>query len=286
MRMSKKILRKKPKPFICRDKHALYEAAVQEVNDDIKFMRRVYNRHNKRPLILLREDFCGTAVLATRWISINPAHRAIGVDIDPEPLDWGLRHHVHAAGKSGHRLKLIRSDVLACHKPKADAICAFNFSYNLFKTREQLRAYFASARKSLNNDGLLFLDAFGGLAAMTTNKDVRSIPDAVDQFGRPIAPFIYEWEHAHFDVLTHDLTCHIHFELNDGTRMDRAFTYHWRLWTLPELREILIEAGFDEVEIYTHGFDDLGESDSQWKMRKHYENEDGWLAYIVGIKKS
>lgn len=27
----------------------------------------------------------------------------------------------------------------------------------------------------------------------------------------------------------------------------RAFRYHWRLWTLPELREMLLAAGFDDV---------------------------------------
>ncbi|HMP89872.1 MAG TPA: class I SAM-dependent methyltransferase [Kiritimatiellia bacterium] len=271
-------------PPICHDKHALYEAAVQEVDDDINFMRRTFKRHRARPLRFLREDFCGTAKLSARWVSMHPEHRAMGVDIDPEPLDWGLRHHVHQAGEAGKRLKLVRADALMCRRPAAEAICAFNFSYFLFKTRENLRAYFASARKSLQKDGMLFMDAFGGLQAMTTNKDVRSIPDARDAFGNPMATFIYEWEHAHFDVLTHNLDCHIHFELNDGTRLDRAFTYNWRLWTLPEVREILFEAGFDRVEIYTHGWDSEGQSDNTWRLRKHYENEDGWLAYIVGIK--
>lgn len=275
---------RRPAPPLCRDKHLLYEAAVQEVDDDIRFMRRIYARHHGRPLAFLREDFCGTAKLAARFVSMNPSHHALGVDIDPEPLDWGLRHHVHRTGEAGLRLKLLRDDVLAVHRPAADAVCAFNFSYFLFRTRESLRAYFTSARRSLKSDGLLFLDAFGGLASMTTTKDTRSIPDGHDPDGHPLPPYIYEWEHAHFDVLTHHLTCHIHFELKDGSRLDRAFTYHWRLWSLPELRELLLEAGFDRVEIYTHGFDDMGESDSRWRQRKHYENEDGWLAYLVAIK--
>jgi SAM-dependent methyltransferase len=270
---------------LTRDRHLLYEAAVQEVNDDIRFMRRVFQKHRTRPLTFLREDFCGTAALAARWVSLNPAHRALGVDIDPEPLDWGLRYHVHRAGPAGRRLKLMRADVLDVHRPAAEAICAFNFSYFLFRTRDELRAYFASARRSLRRDGMLFLDAFGGLAAMTTTKDVRSIPDGRAPDGTPLAPYIYEWEHAHFDVLTHHLTCHIHFELADGSRIDRAFTYPWRLWTLPELRELLLEAGFDDVEIYTHGWDRDGQSDNAWRIRPHYENEDGWLAYLVGIRK-
>lgn len=269
---------------ICRDRHALYEAAVQDVDADLRFMRRLFSRHRGRPLRFLREDFCGTAKLATRWVEMNRNHRALAVDIDPEPLDWGLRHHIHKAGEAGRRLDLVRADVRKHHRPAAEVICALNFSYYIFKTRSELREYFAAARRSLKRDGLLFLDAFGGLEAMTTNKDLRSVPDGTDPFGKPLAPFIYEWEHAHFDVLTHDLTCHIHFELADGSRMERAFVYDWRLWTLPELREILLEAGFDRAEIYTHGWDHEGIADDRWVQRKRYENENGWLAYVVGIK--
>ena len=29
----------------------------------------------------------------------------------------------------------------------------------------------------------------------------------------------------------------------------RAFRYHWRLWTLPEVREMLLAAGFDDVRL-------------------------------------
>ena len=29
----------------------------------------------------------------------------------------------------------------------------------------------------------------------------------------------------------------------------RAFRYHWRLWTLPEVREMLTAAGFDDVRL-------------------------------------
>ena len=137
-----------PPQALTRDRHLLYEAAVQEVNDDIRFMGRVFRKHRGRPLTFLREDFCGTAALAARWVRLHPDHRALGVDIDPEPLDWGLRHHVHAAGAAGRRLQLRCADVRAVHRPAAEAICAFNFSYFLFRTRDDLRAYFASARRA------------------------------------------------------------------------------------------------------------------------------------------
>ena len=276
--------KKTTSPVITSDKHVLYEASVQAVEHEIGFMRRIFRHHRHRDLLHLREDFCGTALLSANWVKMNAGHRALGVDIDPEPLDWGLRHHIHPLADAGRRLQLVNANVLDCAKPLTDAVCAYNFSYYLFKQREDLRAYFVHARRCLKPDGLLFLDAFGGLEAMQRAKDTRVVSDATDPFGRKIAPFTYEWEHADFDTLSHDITCHIHFVLKNGRRMEKAFTYHWRLWTLPELREILTEAGFTRVEIYTHGWTRNGEGNNNYIQRKRYENANGWLAYIVGVK--
>lgn len=32
--------------------------------------------------------------------------------------------------------------------------------------------------------------------------------------------------------------------------MKHAFTYHWKLWTIPEILEMLQEAGFTEVHVW------------------------------------
>ena len=66
--------------------------------------------------------------------------------------------------------------------------------------------------------------------------------------------------------------------------INKAFTYDWRLWTLPEIQEILVEAGFSTAEVYLHDFNDEGESDEIFRLRKTYENTQGWVAYVVGIK--
>lgn len=275
---------KKKAPVVTRDRHVLYEASVQAVEHEIAFMRKIFRHHRQRELLHFREDFCGTAQMSAHWVNMNPRHQAIGVDIDPEPLDWGLRHHVHPLGSAGKRLKLVNADVMKCHQPKVDATGAFNFSYYLFKERDDLCRYFSSALGNLKNDGILFLDAFGGLEAMQTAKDVRKVTGAVDPFGQPVADFTYEWEHAHFDVLTHNIRCHIHFVLKGGRRMNKAFTYDWRLWTLPEIRDALLSSGFAKAEIYTHGWSRNGEGNNNYILRKRYENQNGWLAYIVGIK--
>ena len=32
--------------------------------------------------------------------------------------------------------------------------------------------------------------------------------------------------------------------------LQRAFTYHWKVWTIPEVLELLDEAGFEEVHVW------------------------------------
>ena len=70
----------------------------------------------------------------------------------------------------------------------------------------------------------------------------------------------------------------------DGTRLRRAFSYDWRFWTLPELRELLEEAGFSSVEVYVEGWDeDDEEGDGVYRRRTFFENQEGWVANIVGL---
>jgi len=99
-----------------------------------------------------------------------------------------------------------------------------------------------------------------------------------------ISDFDYIWEQAAYNPINHHTTCHIHFKVPGYGQINKAFTYDWRLWTLPELQEILLESGFAKAEVYLHDFDDEGESDETFRLRKTYENVQGWIAYVVGIK--
>ena len=68
----------------------------------------------------------------------------------------------------------------------------------------------------------------------------------------------------------------------DGTKMRNAFTYDWRLWTLPELRELLLDAGFATVDVYTEGWDDdEDDTDGIFRKRKWFDNQSAWVAYVV-----
>ncbi|MDH3626197.1 MAG: class I SAM-dependent methyltransferase [Acidobacteriota bacterium] len=280
--MGSKKKEKKKKAAAIHDRHLLYTASVQSVDADIEFFERVYKSKNRKRFTDLREDFCGTAVLACEWVRQKATHRAWGVDLDRPTLDWARKHYLPVLGEAVDRLHLMEADVLKGEAPKVDVIAALNFSYCIFKTREQLRAYFAAARRGLRSDGVLILDVFGGTEALIEDKEDRKITSCRSFDGRKIPAFTYGWEQASFNPIDHEIRCHIHFKLPDGKKIKRAFTYDWRLWMLPEMRELLDEAGFRSSDVYLEGWDDeADDTDGIFRKRKRFENQDGWVAYLV-----
>ena len=189
-------------------------------------------------------------------------------------------------GPQKERVHLVEGNVLDQETPACDMTVAFNFSYWIFKTREQLGAYFSKVYAGLKPDGLLVLDMFGGTTAGDTCEEERIIEDKTDWKNDEIPPFSYIWEQAWFNAVTHEMRCYIHFEFPDQTRIERAFRYEWRLWSIPEIVELLREAGFSDTEVHTHGWTKDGESDDRYQPVTHFDNEDAWLGYIVGIKRS
>lgn len=268
------------------DLHWLYEASVQNVDTDLDFGKRIYTKHWKRKPLSVREDFCGTAKLATRWVERNKSHEAWGIDFHQPTLDWGVKYNVSKLSKEQNkRLHLICGDVLEVDTPKVDMAFALNFSFCVFKERGLLRRYFKRVQDALNDEGVFVMDIYGGTEAVTAKSDdVREISGFTTPEGLKISDFEYIWEQASYNPINHHTTCHIHFKVPGYGSINKAFTYDWRLWTLPELQEILIEAGFSKAEIYLHDFNDDGESDEIFRLRKTYENVQGWVAYVVGIK--
>jgi hypothetical protein len=78
--------------------------------------------------------------------------------------------------------------------------------------------------------------------------------------------------------------CHIHFEFSDRSKIERAFSYDWRLWTLPELRELLREVGFRDVQVYWEQVDADGDGTGTFHPTEYEENQESWLVYIVAAK--
>jgi len=254
------------------DRHALYEASVQDPESELEFVAETFETLTGRPLAFIREDFCGTANTACHWVAADASHRAIGVDLDGDVLDWGRTNHVAALDRSAQsRIELIEADVLSVETPPVDAVLAMNFSYYLFTSRESLRAYFERARSVLVEDGILFLDAFGGYEAHRELEERTEYDD-----------FTYVWDQAHFDPISQAMTCQIHFEFPDGSELRRAFEYRWRLWILPEIRELLEEAGFSSVAVYWEGTDEeTGEGNGIYEAADSGDADAGWICYLV-----
>lgn len=253
------------------DRHDLYERSVQDPEADVQTMARFFKRFRGREATSMREDFCGTATLSVAWASSRDTRWAVGVDLDVPTLAWGLSHRLEPAPPEVRaRVQLLEGDVLAGLGPKTDIGCALNFSYSVFKTRAELRRYFEVARKMLLPDGVFILDAWGGWGSNKQDVDKKRV-----------GGFTYEWEIEHFDPLTHDVVCHIHFSFPDGSRIDRAFTYRWRQWTVPELRELLAEAGFSRVHALWERTDEDGDGTGAWFEPKRVENHELWWTFLV-----
>jgi hypothetical protein len=269
-----------------RDRYALYEAAVQGVEHDLQFIERVYRRHNGRPPRLLREDFCATALLACEWVARGRDHHALALDLDPAPLAWVRRHRLPYMRAAADRLQLLKRDARSVTKPRSDVLVALNFSYWVFQTRAELIGYFRKTLASLTPGGMMFANAFGGTEAMEAISETRRIDASQGPDGGRIPGFTYVWEQQHFNPIDHHLISHIHFRFRDGTMMRRAFTYDWRLWTLPEIRDCMLEAGYRAVDIYAEGWDEAHHRpDHIYRRREKFENQLGWLAVIVGRTK-
>lgn len=257
------------------DRHELYEASVQDPPTEVEVFDRLFRRYRGRRPLSLREDFCGTACLAVTWAGSGPKRTAIGVDLDRPTLDWGIERHLEAAPKEVQsRVKLYEADVLDGVGTKTDLTVALNFSYCIFKKRDELRRYFEVVREHLAKDGAFLLDAYGGWEAM-----------GLDQTERDVGPCLYQWDQERFDPLTHETLCHIHFVFDDGSEMRKAFTYDWRLWTVPELREVLAEAGFSRVRVlWEKTSNDDDNPGALYEPKRPVDNQESWWTYIFAEK--
>jgi len=256
------------------DRHQLYQWSVQVPEFEVTFMDRVYRKHNGRRPLLLREDFCGTGLLASKWVDSHRKRRAIGLDLDTGTLAWGQEHCVAPLGEAASRVELREADVRTVTDPAADVICAYNFSWFLLYPQPSLVDYFRHVLASLAPDGLFFLDCYGGWEAQQQVEEPRLVET-------PHGMFTYTWDQASYNPIDGTAECFIHFELKGGKRLRKAFSYHWRLYSLAECRDALLAAGFRDCVVYWDVSDDP-EVD-RYRPATRAESQPGWLAYIVGF---
>ena len=288
----------------------LYRHAVQKPEAEVAFLHRAYVHHRRErgglEPVLLREDFAGTAAVAAAWVGLGPDHQAMAVERHGPTLRWADRHSRRPLGERAQDLHLLDADVLEITSPRVDITCALNFSSFIYHDRQQMRNYLRHARRGLRRDGILVLDAFGGADAMRLGQAWRRVEPAADS---GLSPFACGWEQRRYDAITGRIDCRLHFradaieaggdEAGAAVKGPSAFRYDWRLWTLPELNELMREAGFASTAVWAPrpqapgrggGAQGAGAAPAQRPSRGAFTpitqlpNREGWLAYVVGLK--
>ncbi len=257
------------------DRHELYERSVQNPEAEMDFVDQVWKGRRRRLARHIREDFCGTAFSSIEWIKRRKDNTAIAVDLDPKVLGWArekLRERLDPEQRS--RIQLRTGDVRRVRTPPVDTVLAMNFSYYIFDKRPDMRHYFKRVHRALVRDGIFVLDAYGGSDAFLEMEEKRRC-----------GGFTYVWDQHSYNPITGQAVNYIHFSFPDGTKIKKAFSYQWRLWTLPELRELLEEAGFRKITVYWEGTDeDTGEGNDEFTPSIRGEACPGWIAYLVAEK--
>jgi hypothetical protein len=237
------------------DRFDCYELCVQSPRHVVGLLRRV---HGGEPVVL-REDFCGTAAICRRWVEegrrAGQRWRAVGVDMDAAVIDRARRECLSEGSAEAIRLECANVlDVGEHDWGGCDVIFVGNFSIGYIHDRGALLRYLRASRERLSRGnagfggGIMVADLYDGSGKYAIGSITRLHP------GRGHETVRYTWEHRAADALTGMVTNAIHFQVEiEGEAVARypdAFTYHWRLWSIPELREAMLEAGFATTEVY------------------------------------
>lgn len=235
-----------PDPFDC------YELCVQSPAHTVDFLRAA---HARDP-VTLREDFCGSAAIARHWILSHRALSAvrplaIATDLDPAALS-AARCRAAAAGIGDYQLSLVRADCFAPSPPPpiADIVFAGNFSLGYAHDRAALLTYLRHARTSLPPGGLFAADAYGGPALHLRGGSTRTKLHPLDPALLVYSVWRREPIHPRTNLVTNTLSFRITRSGDLIAEYPDAFTYRWRIWSLPELTDALLEAGFDTFQFH------------------------------------
>lgn len=249
----------------------LYELAVQEPQAECDFIDATYRARTRTMPSTLREDFCASHAVCREWVCRRRTNRAWGIDLDGTVLAWGKQRQADLLTPDQRsRIALSCADVLTARREPVDVTVAMNFSYFIFKTRPQLLAYFKAALKGIRRGGMFACDAYGGSGSFVEQVEPRDLDG-----------FTYEWDQSSYNPITGEVVNHIHFSFPDRTRLTRAFTYDWRLWSLPEVQELLVEAGFRDPVVHWEGTAPDGSGDGVFRPSRRGEACEAWIAYIT-----
>ncbi len=260
------------------DKYDCYQQSVQEPEHEIDIFDQAFREAYNRKALKLREDFCGTFAVCCYWVESDSKRSAWGIDLCEETLQWGKNNNLNKLKeKDSRRVTVMEQDVRERSTPQVDVLTAQNFSFWIFKTREEVLEYFKVAYANLASEGVIVMDMMGGRDCYDSDLvDKRTIVKGKKGFK-------YHWEQAYFNPVNSHCKFYIHFKFADGSKMKKAFQYDWRFWTIPEVRELLMEAGFKDTVVYWEE-DTEDDEDATWSKVDEAPNDYSWLCYVVGIK--
>ncbi len=266
-----------PKPF---NKYLYYENSVQTPEEHVRIFERIFYEVRGREAMSLKEDFCGTFLISCEWVKSHPRRSAIGVDLDNEPILYGKKNGFRKLSASEKkRVKILRQDVCASTKQKVDVIGAGNFSFNIFKTRPEMIKYCKAAYSNLVKDGTFVLEMVGGPGIIEKAREQKTY--TVKEIG---GKYTYYWDQKSFDPIHHYGSYAIHFKDPKGVFHRDCFTYDWRMWTIPELKEMMLLVGFKEVLVYWESADKRGMGTGEYVRMETADNDHAWIAFVVGVK--
>lgn len=257
--------------------YRLYEAAVQSAEVHARWFDQIYGEINGVTPHLLREDFCGSFQISREWVKLRPNNFAMSLDLDPKVLAAGKIFAAESLPpRVVQRLMPLRKNVASRTTPKADIVVACNYSFFIFRERRDLLNYFRAVKGSLAKKGLFVLEMAGGpgmIEQVREDKILRDVP------GFP-GKTTYYWDQKSFDPVTQNGKYGIHFKLPGGRWIRDAFTYDWRLWTVPELKDALMDAGFKKVRIYWET-EHQGVGTGEYLETESGDNAWSWIAYLT-----
>jgi len=216
------------------DRWDCYERAVQAPRETLALL---VHEHGGDPLAL-GEDFAGSAALARAWVASDARRSAFAVDVDATAL---------ARSASVERVQHLVADVRSVRHAPVDVLHAGNFSLGYFHARSELLAYLRHAATRLRDGGLLACDTFGGASAFQLGVATRT--HTLE--GGAVLTSI--WQRRAADPRSALVENVLSFRVvRDGelvARLDDAFVYRWRLWSISELSDALVESGFERPRV-------------------------------------
>ena len=249
----------------------LYRLAVQHPLAEVAFVEHawaVVHGEDSEPM-LLREDFAGTCAVAAAWAQSDPDREAMAIELDKPTAAWAADRF------DDPDLHIVAADVMDVGEPAVDVTLALNFSVLIYHDEARLLAYLRHAVAGLNAGGLLILDLFGGPGVREPSMQQKQIEP--DEGG--FETFTYRWEQRGLDTKSGHIDCRIHFKLSDGTLLDDAFVYDWRLWSPAEIIDLALQAGFIAASFWWHDPSEPG----RYQPVQEVPTGRDWVGYVVCV---